>query len=263
MVTPAASLENDGETGWTMDEQLTELVRDLTEAAGPNLLAVILYGSAATGEFHAKHSDLNLLCLFDKLDADTLARLNPTTRKWVRKGHPPPLVFAASQLARAADVFAIELLDIKARHKVLQGADLLAGIDVPLALHHLQVERELRQALVRLREHYLAGDGDTKAVLGLMTASVSTFATLFRHATVALGAPVADLQKLLRKRDSIDHLAAMLGFSAVPFHTALDLREGKIDAGKVDAGVLFGEYLAAVSMVVNEIDRRLADRSGV
>jgi len=245
-----------------MAEQLTELVRELTQAAGSNLLSVILYGSAATGEFHAKHSDLNLLCLFEKLDADTLATLSPATRKWVRKGHPPPLVFAASQLARAADVFAIELLDIKASHKVLHGVDLVAGIEVPLALHHLQVERELRQALIRLREHYLAGDGDAKSILGLMTASVSTFATLFRHAAVALGDPVDDLRKPARKRESIDRLAALLKFSARPFHTALDLREGKLDAGKIDAGGLFGEYLSAVSLVVNEIDLRLAERSG-
>lgn len=245
-----------------MDEQLTKLVQDLTRLAGSNLLSVILYGSAATGEFHAKHSDLNLLCLFEKLDGDTLARLNPTTRRWVRKGHPPPLVFAASQLARAADVFAIELLDIKASHKVLHGADLVAEIDVPLALHHLQVERELRQALIRLREHYLASDGDAKSVLRLVTASVSTFATLFRHAAVAVGDPVEDLRKPARKRESIDRLATLLNFSARPFHAALDLREGKIDAGKVDAGALFGEYLSAVSLVVNEIDLRLAARSG-
>jgi len=245
-----------------MDEQLTELVRELKQAAGSNLLSVILYGSAATGEFHARHSDLNLLCLFEKLDADTLATLSPVTRKWVRKGHPPPLVFAASQLARAADVFAIELLDIKASHKVLAGADLVAEIDVPLALHHLQVERELRQALIRLREHYLAGDGEAKSILGLLAASVSTFATLFRHAAVALGDPVDDLKKPARKRESIDRLAALVKFSARPFHTALDLREGKIEAGKIDASGLFGEYLFAVSLVVNEIDLRLAERSG-
>jgi hypothetical protein len=245
-----------------MNEQLTQLVRDLTQAAGRNLLSVILYGSASTGEFHAKHSDLNLLCLFETLDAAVLAQLNPVTHGWVRQGHPPPLVFAASQLARAADVFAIELLDIKAGHEVLHGADLVAEIDVPLAQHHLQVERELRQALIRLREHYLAGDGEKKSVLGLMAASVSTFATLFRHAAVALGSPVSDLQKPARKRDSIDRLAARLGFDARPFQTVLDVREGKLDAAKVDAGALFGEYLSAVSLVVNEIDVQLAKQSG-
>jgi hypothetical protein len=240
-----------------MDDKLAQLARDLEQAAGSNLLSVILYGSAASGEFHAEHSDLNLLCLFERLDAEILTRINPVTRRWARKGQTPPLVFQASRLAEAADIFAIELMDIKASHKVLHGSDLVASIEVPMTLHHLQVERELRQNLVRLRQHYLASDGGGKALLGLMTASVSSFAVLFRHAAIALGAPVSDLEQPLRKREAADRLAAMLGFEARPIHTVLDLREGEKSAREVDAQSLFAEYLTAVTFVVNETGRRL------
>jgi len=243
-----------------MDDKLAQLARDLEAAAGPNLLSVILYGSAASGEFHERHSDLNLLCLFEHLDAETLQRINPITRRWARKGHTPPLVFQASRLAEAADVFAIELLDIKASHKVLHGSDLIAAIEVPMTLHHLQVERELRQNLVRLRQHYLASDGGRKALLALVTASVSSFAVLFRHAAIALGAPVFELEQPLRKREAIDRLASMLGFEARPFHVVLDVREGRARAGDLDAQSLFAEYLTAVTFVVNETGRRLEGR---
>ena len=243
-----------------MDEKLARLARDLEQAAGSNLLSVILYGSAASGEFHSKHSDLNLLCLFERLDAETLERINPVTRRWAGKGHAPPLVFQASQLAAAADVFAIELMDIKASHKVLHGSDLVASIEVPLTFHHLQVERELRQNLIRLRQHYLASRGSGKDLLALMSASISSFAVLFRHAAIALGAPVSELAQPLRKRDAIERLATLLGFETRPFHTLLDMREGKIQAGDVDADALFREYLAAIGSVVSEVDRRLEDR---
>lgn len=249
------------------DEAVAEFVKRLAEAAGSNLLSVNLYGSSATGEFHAKHSDVNLLCLFERLDAETLARINPVTQKWARKGHPAPLVFAADELARAADVFAIELVDIKASHRVLYGSDLLASIDVPMALHHLEVERELRQALVRLREHYLAGDGSRKTVLGLMTASISSVAVLFRHAAIALEVPgesaaLSEMMKQpLRKREAVDRLASMLDFDARPFHAVLDMREGKAAPRDVDAGDLFRQYLAAITQVVHEVDRRLEERS--
>ncbi|HEY6293560.1 MAG TPA: nucleotidyltransferase domain-containing protein [Terriglobia bacterium] len=243
-----------------MDAKIEQFVKDLAQAAGPNLLSVILYGSAASGEFHARHSDVNLLCLFERLDAEALARINPVTRRWALKGHAPPLVFAASQLARAADVFAIELVDIKASHQVLHGADLVAPINVPMTLHHLEVERELRQNLVRLRESYLASDGSRKAVLGLMTASVSSFAALLRHAVIALEAG-GETPPPVRKRESIDCAAALLGFEARPFHTLLDLREGKTPPREVDAGALFRNYLAAISEVVSEVDRRLEERS--
>jgi hypothetical protein len=247
-------------------QAVAEFVKRLAEAAGPNLLSAILYGSAATGEFHAKHSDVNLLCLFERVDADTLAVINPVTRRWTRKGHRAPLVFTAAELARAADMFAIELVDIKASHRVLHGADLLPSIDVPMALHHLQVERELRQTLVRLREHYLAGDGGRKTILRLMTASISSVAVLFRHAAIALTAPDAsaappeEMNRPLQKREAVDRLAAMLGFDSRPFHTVLDVREGRVAPRDVDAAVLFREYLAAITHVVHEVDRRLEER---
>jgi hypothetical protein len=249
------------------DEAVSEFVKRLVQAAGPNLLSAILYGSATTGEFHAKHSDVNLLCLFERVDAETLARINPVTRRWARKGHRSPLVFATAELARAADIFAIELVDIKASHRVLYGADLLTSIDVPMALHHLQVERELRQALVRLREHYLAGDGGRKTVLALMTASISSVAVLFRHAAIALRAPDAsaappdDMNQPLRKRDAVDRLAAIIGFDSQPFHAVLDLRDGKAAPRDVDADALFRQYLAAITQVVHEVDQRLEGRS--
>lgn len=249
-------------------EAVAEFVKRLAEAAGSNLLSVNLYGSSATGEFHTKHSDVNLLCLFETVDAETLARINPVTQKWARKGHPAPLVFAADELARAADVFAIELVDIKTSHRVLYGADLLASIEVPMTLHHLQVERELRQALIRLREHYLAGDGSSKTVLGLMTASISSMTVLFRHAAIALEAPGESaarsevMNQPLRKRKAVERLAAMLGFDARPFQTVLDLREGKAAPRDFDAEALFRQYLAVITQVVHEVDRRLEERSG-
>jgi hypothetical protein len=246
-----------GFEGKAMDDKLPQLARDLEAAAGPNLLSVILYGSAASGEFHEQHSDLNLLCLFERLDAELLARIHPVTRRWARKGHRPPLVFQASRLAEAADVFAIELLDIKASHRVLHGSDLVAPLEVPLTFHRLQVERELRQSLIRLRQHYLASDGGSKALLALMTATVSSFAVLFRHAAIALGAPLSELEQPLRKREAFNRLSTMLGFETRPFQTVLDLREGKIGARDLNADAIFREYLAVVTLVVNEIDRRL------
>ena len=248
-----------------MLEAAQEFVKQLAEAAGPNLRSVILYGSAVSGEFHAGHSDVNLLCLFDLLDAGTLGRIGPATRRWTRTAGAAPLVFSASELERAADVFAVELVDIKANHRVLHGEDLVAAMHVPLTLYHLQVERELRQNLVRLREHVLAGDGRRGSLLALMAASVSSFAVLFRHAAFALGEASAGggREEPLRKREAVDRLAGLLGFDARPFHTVLDVREGKVAARTVNETEIFEGYLAAVTRVVDEVDRRLELRAGV
>jgi predicted nucleotidyltransferase len=239
-----------------MEKQLNELVAKLEAATDTNLKAVVLYGSAASGEFHPKHSDLNVLCVLEDLDAAALARLSPAATWWARQDHPPPLIFSVEELRRASDVFAIEFLDIKAHHRVLWGEDVFATLEVPMNLHRVQVERDLRTNVLKLRQHYLAVPGDNKTVLRLMTESVSSFASLFRHALIALGQGKPD-QLPHRKREIIDRLAKLLSFDASGFHTVLDVREGKLSPGQVDVLSTFRAYLQAVERVTNEVDERL------
>lgn len=233
-----------------MQKALGELV-DRLKAAGVNLKSVILYGSAADGEFHEKHSDLNVLAVLEKLDARSLADLEPASAWWVRKGHPAPLVFTREEIERSADVFAIEFLDIKNQHRLLYGEDPFANLEVPMHLHHLQVERELRQNLVRLRQHFLTGP----TTLRLMTGSVSSFTTLFRHALIALGEPAPG-----PRRDAVGRLAELLSFDPSGFHEILELRAGEIEAAQIHVKATFALYLEAVARVTEEVDRRLEAR---
>src|ERR1039458_8142694 len=80
------------------EQDLTDLVTKLKDAAGSNLLSVILYGSAATEEFHEGHSDLNNLCVMQSLSRDDLGKLHTASAWWVKKGHPAPLFFTLDEL---------------------------------------------------------------------------------------------------------------------------------------------------------------------
>ncbi|MGB0036926.1 MAG: hypothetical protein WBP79_15760, partial [Candidatus Acidiferrales bacterium] len=181
-----------------MEAKLKELVEKLKSAAGDNLDAVVLYGSAVTGEFIARHSDLNILCIVARAGAADLEHLHSVAEWWNREGHPAPLIFTLEELRRSADVFAIELLDIKHHHRILLGDDFLAKFEVPLDLHRLQVERELRTGWLRLRQAILCAPHKNKVLLGIMLESVSAFCVLFRHALMAIGAHVP-----ASKRDTV------------------------------------------------------------
>ena len=127
-----------------MESKLAELVERLKSAAHDNLRAVVLYGSAVTGEFLAEHSDLNILCVVERAGSADLENLHAVAEWWIRQKNAAPLIFTFEELRRSADVFAIELLDMKSHHRMLVGEDFLANFEVPLQLHRLQVERELR-----------------------------------------------------------------------------------------------------------------------
>jgi hypothetical protein len=216
---------------------------------------VVLYGSAVDHEFHEEHSDLNTLCLLGRLDGTALAKLQPVALWWWRKGHPAPLVFTLEELRNAADIFAIELLDMKRQHRMLLGEDFLAGLDVPMALHRLQVERELRISVVRLRQAFLRSRGRRAELAELMIASASSFAALFRHSLIALGEMAPDTRRGVAAR-----LAAVLGFESAAFDAVLDLREGRKNATELNAEETFAAYLDAVTGVAEEMDRRLAPK---
>lgn len=238
------------------DQQLTELAARLKQAAGSNLLSIILYGSGATEEFHAKHSDLNVLCVVRQLHRDELSKLHAASAWWAKKGHPTPLFFTLDELRHSADVFAIELLDIKRARRVLLGEDVFDSLEVPMDLHRMHVERELRSNTIRLRQHYVLHPTDSRKTLGLMLSSISTFMALFRHALIALGEDGPPTN-----RATVERAGSVLGFDAAPFHFVLDIREGRKREREVDAQATFDKYLEGIVKATEEVDRRLAVRS--
>jgi hypothetical protein len=235
-----------------MDHKLDQLVEKLKSAASGNLKAVILYGSAATNEFHSRHSDLNVLCVLDRTDASHMESLHAPVQWWIRQGHRPPLVFTLDELLRSADIFTIELLDMKSHHRILFGEDVLAGISVPLRYYAIQVERELRTDWLRLRQAILAAPKKSKVHLELMVSSFSAFAALFRHALIAMGeAPAAN------KREAIDRIARFAGADPGGFHTILEFREGKRDERGINVESTLNQYFSFVAAVTDKFDRQL------
>ena len=151
------------------DEQLLgEFVQKLRAAAGENLTSVVLYGSAAEGEFHREYSDVNLLCVVRDTSFASLNKIASAVAWWRKKKHHPPLVMTEKELKDTADVFSIEFIDMKQRHRILYGSEVLRDLNIPMHLHRSQVEYELREKLFLLRQHVLLAGSDEKALWDAM-----------------------------------------------------------------------------------------------
>jgi hypothetical protein len=233
-------------------KQLDEFVSRLRRAAGENLQSVILYGSAAGGEFHPEFSNLNVLCILRETSFAALSALAPAVHWWSRHKHPAPLLLTREELQPSADVFSIELLDMQRRHSVLFGDDVLAGLQVPMHLHRAQVEYELREKLILLREHALLAAGNRERLWDVLLHSLPAFTTLFRHALVAFGDPAPDSQ-----RAALHALSAHISFDASAFLQVLDVREYKVNRKQLDVTDVFPRYLAAVQQVTAAVDTML------
>ncbi len=111
------------------EKLINEFVERIRSAAGTNLLAVILYGSVAAGDYVADHSDVNLLCVLGDTSFPAIAALAPAVEWWGKQKHRAPLLMSAEEMRRSADVFSIEFLDMRRHYRVLWGA----GEDDPAA----------------------------------------------------------------------------------------------------------------------------------
>ena len=232
-------------------KKLDDLLARLRNVAGENLEALVLYGSAAGDDFDPEFSDLNVLCLVRRLDAPALRALGPVLRWWRDQKQPDVLLFTSDELKASADVFAIELHDLKERHKPLFGPDPFHTLVVPMSLHRSQVERELRQKTLQLRQAYLHAAGEKQSTIRLLGTSVSTFITLFRHALIAFGD-----QTPRDRREAARRAGKAFGFDPAPLETVLAMREKRVQVEDVDS--LFASYLAIIDKVTNEVDRRMA-----
>ena len=236
-----------------MEDLLEQLKEKLQRAAGANLKAIVLYGSAVTGEYQKQHSDLNILCLLERAGTAELESLHDVVAWWKRKGFQPPQVFTLAELRASADIFAIELLDMKASHRMIYGEDFFAALDVPTKLHKLQVERELRTNVVRLRQGILSVPPKDRVVVSLMDTTVSAFVTLFRHALLAFGEPAPE-----SKRQVVEDAARLVGCSPRAFLEILDVREGKRKASDVDAQETLRGFVELAERMADLADRRFA-----
>ena len=236
-----------------MENRLTEFVERAKAAAGGNLTAVVLYGSAVTEDFVAKHSDLNILCIVGHAGSRELEQLHPLGEWWLRNGGSAPVVFTMEELRNSADVFAIELLDMKLRHRMLFGQDFLQSVEVPQQLHRLQVQRELRTNWLRLRQSVLLAPAKRKARMSIMMASLSMFCALFRHAIIAMGQPAPPT-----KRDAVNAVAALTSANPSAFLSILDLREGKRKEREIPADSTLQMYLEFVEVATSQLCSRVS-----
>src|SRR5580698_3288370 len=220
--------------------KIDEFVKRIREAAGPNMESIILFGSAVAGDFHPGLSNLNLLCVLRDSSFTALQSLAPVAKWWDSQRQPPPLCMTRTELERSTDVFTIELLDMQQHRRVLLGEDVVRGLQISMHVHRVQVEYELREKLILLRQQVLLASGNGARLWDLLLRSVPSFGT----------------------REAVDALSKRVGFDLSAIRRALDVREQdaqeqKADRKKIDVDDLAARYLAAVEKVTAAVDEAL------
>lgn len=150
----------------TVRDRITEWTKSLEAALGDDLVAILLTGGVARGDFRPGESDVNAVIVlrdasFSKLDAISSAM------QAVRYGaRVEPTILTEGELPGACDAFPLLYDEIKRWHVILVGDDPFASAVVHDTHRRLRIEQELRQAQIGLRRVVTDALGAHEAIGG-------------------------------------------------------------------------------------------------
>lgn len=223
--------------------------QSIQQTLGDKLLAVVLYGSSAAGDYIDGRSDYNVLILAKEWRSADLNAMRNTLGQWLKAGNPAPLCFTPERFKGAADVFPMEMLDIVESHRALYGEDLVKDIKVDLTHLRHQVEFELRSKLLRLRQAYLQLRKPDKDLHQLLVDSLSSFQAVCRGALRLFGREIP-ADKLAATRE----LGKQINAPIDSFETIYQLKKDPALAKNQNMNELFDLYLSQIETILDQID---------
>ena len=204
-------------------------------------------GSVVRGDHLPGRSDHNLLIVADRLGTAELRGLGPGFAKLVEQRLGPPLLATRTEWTRAADVFPIEIADMRTAYRVVRGGDPLAGLSVRRDDLRRALETEFRGKLLRLRVD-LAMHGDNPAALASTIGySIGPLRVLLRATLVLLEHPVP-----AGDADMADQVAKLLG---VERRTLVEVLAHRRDTAWKAEPALFESYVGIVESATRFIDQ--------
>ncbi len=228
-----------------------EFAHELEKIFEDSLKSVVLYGSAASSDFSKKMSDYNIIIVLKDPAPSNLAKSGKLIRQWIKKGNPEPLFFDPKHIESSLDVFPLEFLDIKKRHKTLLGHDPFENAVIDQSNLRHQCEFELKGKLLYLRGYYAANSDRPKLIAEAMLKSFPSFLAVFRG--------ILHMKKETPEQDSakvVEALVKHIDFNSRVFLDLIAVRKGtEMLPRKDEALAAFEDYLTELEVITRYVDR--------
>jgi hypothetical protein len=165
-------------------EQIRRPITDFSEkligALGEQLQSITVVGSSLTDDYRPGKSDINTVLVLTEKSLDSLNKLAAMAKKMKKKKLAAPLLMTTDYIERSRDVFGIELLDLQLNHKTILGEDPFAELKFSKTDVRLQCERELKAALIRMRQGYIASAANKRLVRDILISTAGGLVPLLR-----------------------------------------------------------------------------------
>ncbi len=145
-----------------------------------DIVSIYIIGSAVTGDFHAKYSDINTLLVVKSIKVPFFDFIATLGKRYGKRRIRAPLIMTRDYINRSLDVFPLEFLEMKLIHQLVYGEDALKNIHIEKADVRLQCERELKGKLQHICQGYIKAMGNRAALTDLFIGSLSGYFPILR-----------------------------------------------------------------------------------
>ena len=237
------------------DAVMESMAAQLEAALGANLVALLVYGAAVRGAAAPDPGGIELLLIVRDATADALRPAAAAIARWVKGDHPAPLIFSQAEWCASADVFPIEVEDMREAHRLLRGSDPFGGVATTRADLRSQLEREVRGKLLQLRAEYAAAAADGRRLGVLLEQSAGTFFVLLRAVLRLAGrTPPAEAGALVAEA------AAAAGLDPAVFAWVLARRAGAKTAALQPFDPVAVRYVDAIERLAGYVNDVRSER---
>jgi len=217
---------------------LTRFVEQIKQEWSTNLGSLILFGSAARGDFIIGRSNINVLLVVRELSVETLRRAGKFHQEWGKHQIVAPLLMREEDLVRSQDLFPLEFLQMTHNHVLLAGKDPFSGTKVDTARLSWQCEHELMANLVRVRQRFIEGHGRIEAVQTLLLLSITSVLPCIRGLLYCLALPSTEKDLHL-----LELLPKTIQFDPTIFLDILKVKRGLSSPGSFEWPKAYERYL--------------------
>jgi len=226
---------------------LQNFTQGLKDIYPEELVSLILYGSAASGEFIDKHSNLNLLAVLINTDLEVLKK----SARLIRKFKSVNILFLTEDyIANSIDIFPIEFLDMRENYFVLYGKDVLKDIQVDTRNLRFQCEQELKVKLLKLRQAYLLFSNNPSALRNLLFVSFTSILHILRNVLRIKGRKPSYL-----KPEVLKELALEFKIDLAVWEKILSAKNKKIKLAVKEIEGLFISFVRELELIVAIADK--------
>lgn len=222
-------------------------VDKLKSIYGDALVSVVIYGSASSGDYAEKYSNINLAVVLKDTSITSIkkaSRLILTNKYSIIN----PIFFTQDYIKKSLDVFPIEFLDIKENHSVLYGIDPFKDIQVDLKNLRFQCEHDIKSNILNIKKAFLGAR--RKALLkNVLFKSLTSSIHIFRN-LLRLNGKVPSY----KKDDVLNDISCEFNLDVSGLRKMLDARNSNSKLSALDIEYYFEELVRILECISEKID---------